>query len=421
MFLHQHPLIQRTITLSWALTLACSSVGCAVHDDMPGGAAGYPVAPQFSQAFQETYRVGSFSAMDSLSPHCILEPAAQPLALSKAAAEPAFQYKFDGRQLALDDYMQRQRATAVLVLKDGNLLAERYNYERTPQHRLLSNSIAKTIVGLAMGKALQEGRVHSLEDTAAAYEPRLADTLYGQTRLINLMRMASGAKFVEDYSGRDDLTRFNQATRTQGSVRAAGTVTQRVATEGSTFNYSSAETLVLALVLRAATGQSLCRYVGEKIWQPMGAESRATWLTNPIDQTELAAGNFNATARDYARLGWLMANDGQRGGVSVLPRDYLLRMTDPALQPEQFRPGRMNNKGSTFFGYGLQTWLLPGKTRRFVMLGIYGQAILVDPALKLVVVHMAAAKDAAGDASGAHMNLERMALWRGIVGHYGKW
>ena len=394
----------------------------AAPDEEPlGKSSAYPVAPRLAQAFQERYRVGSFSAMDSLSPHCTLAPAAQPLPLPKAASEPAFRYQYDGKTLSLDDYMQRQRATAVLVLKDGEIVAERSNYGRLPEHRLLSNSMAKTIVALAMGKALEEGRIRSLEDTAADYEPKLAGTLYGQTRLINLMRMASGAQFVEDYSGHDDLARFNLVTRKQGSAAGAQAITVRSAPEGSVFNYASAETLMLGLVLRAATDQSLCRYVSDKIWQPMGAESGATWLINPVDQTEQAAGNFNATVRDYARLGWLMANDGQRDGQSVVPRDYLLKMTDASRQPEAFRPGRMQNKGSTYMGYGLQTWLLPGSTRRFVLLGIYGQAIMVDPALKLVVVHMAVAKDASGDASGSHMGAERNALWRGIVARYGNW
>ena len=82
-----------------------------------------------------------------------------------------------------------------------------------------------------------------------------------------------------------------------------------MAPEGTVFNYASAETQMLGLVLRGATGQSLCQYIGEKIWQPLGAESRATWLTNPVDQTEQAAGNFNATVHDYARLGLLLANE----------------------------------------------------------------------------------------------------------------
>lgn len=393
----------------------------APDEELLGKSAGYPAAPSLAQAFQERYRVGSFSAMDSLSAHCTLEPSAQPLPLPKAAIEAQFQYRFEGKTLTLDDYMQRQRATAVLVLKDGQIVAERSNYQRQPEQRMLSNSMAKTIVALAIGKALEEGLIRSLDDRAADYEPGLAGSLYGQTRLINLLRMASGAQFIEDYSGHDDLARFHQAMRKLGSIAAAQTVTQRAAPEGSVFNYASAETQMLGLVLRAATGQTLCRYVGDKIWQPMGAESRASWLLNPVDQTEMAAGNFNATLRDYARLGWLMANDGQRAGQSVIASDYLLNMTEAQRQPEAFRPGRMQNKGSTYMGYGLQTWLLPGSTRRFALLGVYGQAILVDPALKLVVVHLAVAKDASGDASGSHMGAERNALWHGIVARYGQW
>ena len=407
--------------LCYAILWIGSVCYAAPDEELLGKSADYPVAPSLSQAFQERYRVGSFSAMDSMSAHCTLAPAAQPLPLTKAASEHAFQYRFDGKTFTLDDYMQRQRATAVLVLKDGEIVAERSNYERKPEQRMLSNSMAKTIVALAFGKALEEGRIRSLDDRAADYEPRLAGSLYGDTKLINLLRMASGAQFLEDYSGRDDLARFNQAARKQGSIAAAQTVAQRAAPEGSGFNYASAETLMLGLALRAATGQSLCHYIGEKIWQPMGAESQATWLINPLDQTEMAGGNFSATVRDYARLGWLMANDGQRDGHAVVSREHLLNMTDAGRQPEAFRPGRLQNKGSTYLGYGLQTWLLPGSTRRFALLGVYGQAIMVDPALKLVVVHMAAAKDASGDASGAHMGAERNALWHGIVARYGRW
>lgn len=416
------------MTMNYARTLLCLALAlgqapgwAAPDEDLLGKAAGYPVAPRLGQAYQEGYRVGSFSAMDSLSPHCTLEPSAQPQPLPKAASEPAFRYKLDGRTLTLDDYMQRQRATAVLVLKDGQIVAERSNYDRKPEQRLLSNSMAKTIVALGIGKALEEGRIRSLDDAAAAYEPKLAGTLYGQTKIINLLRMASGAQFVEDYSGKDDLARFNQTTRTQGSAAGSQVVTERVAPEGTLFNYASAETQMLGLVLRGATGQTLCQYIGEKIWQPLGAQARATWLVNPVDQTELAAGNFNATVHDFARLGLLLANDGQRDGKAIIPRDYLLRMTDASQQPPAFRPGTMQNKGSTYMGYGLQTWLLPGSHRRFVLLGIYGQAIFVDPDLKLVIVHMAVAKDASGDASSTHIGAERNALWRGIVAAYGNW
>jgi CubicO group peptidase (beta-lactamase class C family) len=178
---------------------------------------------------------------------------------------------------------------------------------------------------------------------------------------------------------------------------------------------------VLGLVLQGATKRTLCDYVDEKIWKPIGAQARATWLLNPVDKVELAQGGFNATLRDYARLGLMMANDGHVGHATVVSRDHLLAMTDAAQQPEAFRPGRMQYHGSTYNGYGFQTWILPGSHRRFALLGVYGQAIFVDPVLSLVVVHTAVGKDASGDASGNHLGVERDALLRGIVSNYGNW
>lgn len=71
------------------------------------------------------------------------------------------------------------------------------------------------------------------------------------------------------------------------------------------------------LPLAGAAGQSLCSYVGIRNWQPLGSESRASRLLNPVGQTDIAAGNFDATLRDYARLGWLTANDGRRDSLTV--------------------------------------------------------------------------------------------------------
>jgi CubicO group peptidase (beta-lactamase class C family) len=398
-----------------------ASCMAAPDEALLGKAQGYPVAPSFAQAYQEAYRVGSFSAMDRISPHCVIAPSAQPQPLPRAPVEPALRYFFDGAAHSLDDYMQRQRATAVLVLKDGAIVAERSSYGRRPEDRMLSNSMAKTLLALAIGKALEAGHIRALEDRADTYATELAGTLYGETRIIDLLRMASGARYVEDYSGHDDHARFSKRVRSAGLRSAAQTITERAAPAGTVFNYASAESQILGQVLRAATGQSICRFFSEQLWQPLGAESPATWLTNPVDQTEIVSGNFNATVHDYARLGLLLANDGQREGQAIVSRDYLLRMTDPAQQPPAFRPGQLQINGSRYFGYGLQTWLLPSAHRQFALLGIYGQAILVDPELRLVMVHLAVGKDAASDQSGHRMDLERDALWRGLVAHYGRW
>ena len=412
---------RRTLLLALLAGAAAATRAAAPDEDPLGKDAGYPVAPSLAQAYQERYLVGSFSAMESLGPACTVAPAKQPLPLNKAASETTFAYRFRGRALTLDDYLQRQRVTALLVLKDGAIVAERYNYQRNATHRMLSNSMAKTITALALVKALEEGLIRSFDDTAETYVPDLKGSLYGKTKLVNLLRMASGARYVEDYTPSDDRARFNAMARRLGVVPAARSITEREDEQGQRFNYAGAQTEVLGLVVRGATGRSLCDYVAEKIWQPIGAQYPASWLLNPLDRVERAQGGFNASVHDYARLGWMMANDGQAGGQTVVSREHLLDMTDPQRQPEAFRPGRMQHRGSSYAGYGFQTWLLPGTQRRFVLLGIYGQAILVDPALKLVVVHTAVGKDASGDASGNHLGAERDALFRGIVAHYGAW
>lgn len=411
----------RPLLLPLLVLMGAGAVVAAPDEEALGKSAGYPVGRSMAQAFQEPYIVGSFSAMDSFNPSCALAPATEPLALKKAATEPSFRYRFDGRTLTLDDYMQRQRATGLLIVKDGEIVAERYNYQRTADMRMLSNSMAKTITALAVLKALEDGLIRSLDDPAETYVPDLKETLYGQTRIVNLMRMASGARYVEDYSAHDDRRVFNDTARRLGVAQAARLVTQRAEPQGQRFNYAGAQTEVLGLVVRGATGRTLCDYADETIWKPIGAESPATWLINPVDKVELAQGGFNATLRDYARLGLMMANDGRGPHAAVLSRDHLLAMTDAQQQPEAFRPGRMPYHGSTYYGYGLQTWILPGSHRRFALQGIHGQAIFVDPALKLVVVHTAAGKDASGDASGAHLGAERDALLRGIVARYGNW
>jgi CubicO group peptidase (beta-lactamase class C family) len=412
--------IHRLLAASWLLAAGAAALG-APDEDLLGKAAGYPAGHTQREAYQPAFMVGSFSAMDSFLPSCSLPPAAEPLPLRKADSEPGFRYRFAGRTLTLDDYMQRQRVTGLLVLKDGEIVAERYGYERRADMRMLSNSMAKTVVALGVLKAVEEGAIRSLDDTAESYVPELKGTLYGQTRLVNLLRMASGARYVEDYTPHDDRRAFIETSRARGVLAALRGITERAEPQGERFNYAGPHTEALALVLRAATGRTLCDYVGATVWQPLGAEARATWLLNPVDQLELAQGGFNATLRDYARLGLMLARDGQGPRGAVLSREHILAMTDASRQPEAFRPGRMDHHGSSYFGYGLQTWLMPGTHRRFALQGIHGQAIFVDPDLNLVVVHTAVGKDAAGDASGNHLGAERDALLRGIVARYGNW
>ncbi len=218
--------------------------------------------------------------------------------------------------------------------------------------------------------------------------------------------MTSGVPFTENYDGRDDYARHFEAIDRGGIEYAMSLPSERKAPQGSHFSYSSAETAVLGIILRRATGVSVSEYLTPRLWQPIGAETSALWRADKTG-LERTGGHFNATLRDYARLAIVLANDGVRPDdphrTQIIPTKYLVEATDWRRDPAAFRPGT----ASPTFGYGYQFWLFPGERRRFALLGVYGQMIFIDPEQKLVMILMSAA----ADAKPAAMVKDALGLW----------
>jgi CubicO group peptidase (beta-lactamase class C family) len=404
--------MRRLMIPTLLLALLTHPAHAAPDEELLGKSAGYPIGTPSTWFLGEHVRVGSFSHLDEILPHHTLKRSAVPLPLPKATNVPDIRYRFEEKDNTLDDFLNHQRVTGFLLIKDGQILAERYQYDRTAQNRFVSHSMAKSIVSLAVGMALAEKKIASLDDTVAKYVPKLAGSAYGETTIRNTLRMASGVAFNEVYDGKDDVTRFVRLRWAYDSIKALREFNTREAEQGTRFHYASSETVALTVLLQAVTGMSLSEYLTPRLWQPMGAEADATWISYP-DGTDEGLGAFNATLRDYGRLGVLLANDGAIGGKQIIPKDYLLEATDWHRHPEAFHPKR----ATPFFGYGYQFWLLPGETRRFALFGVYGQAIFVDPGLKLVMVTTAATKTP--DVVTESYPRERGALLRSIIEKYG--
>ena len=406
-----------------ALICAGAPLSAAPDEDRLGRALGYPVGTRATWFTDESVRVGSFTHQGEIPGLLggnanVLAPARTPMPLPRATEEPPIRWRIGTETgLTVDDYLARQRIMGLVIVKDGVVQLERYQYARTPEHRFVSHSMAKSILSIAVGLALEEGRIESLDDRADRHAPALAGTLLGATRLRNLLRMASGARCTEVYDGRDDAARVNAAIVRGGVESAAAVLTERERDEGERFAYCSAHSHVLAAVVRGATGQTLSEYLTPRLWQAIGAETSALWRA---DRTglEAAGGNFSATLRDWARLGIVLANDGVRSDAPqqpIVPREYLLEATDWHRAPPAFRPGR----ATPYFGYGHQFWTYPGETRRFALLGVFGQMMFVDPSQRLVVVQTAA--NATAQAGRTSLAREADAFLRGVVAHYGRW
>jgi CubicO group peptidase (beta-lactamase class C family) len=379
-----------------------------------GKAQDYPLGTAATW-YNNPYRVGAWSALDRV-PGVRTRPVArapQASPLPHAAQPAAISYRYRNLRYSVADYLERQRATGLLVLKNGEIVAEHYRYARKDDARFLSFSMAKSVTALLVGQAQARGLIASLDDPAEKYVTALAGSPYGASTVRQLLRMSSGLTFTERYDGADDIARLSRAG---AGAPGAGTpldvlrsITARHSPAGDKFVYASAETDVLGRVLAAATGKSVAELTSEWLWKPMGAEHEAFWRISS-DGQEQSYGAFNASLRDWGRLGLLLANDGKAGAQQLVPADYLLDATDPARQPEAFRP----RKATPYFGYGYQFWLLPMKQRSFVMQGIHGQGLYVQPSSGLVMVLTSVWESASGR-QDPQPHEERDALWRGVL------
>jgi CubicO group peptidase (beta-lactamase class C family) len=387
----------------------------ALDEEISGKSVGYPIGTPRTWFYDESVRVGSFSNIDRILPYNSLRKSSAPSKLEPAGSALRLSYRFESRTLTLSDFLDRQRVTGLMVIKDGRVLAEHYQYDRNARHRFISNSMAKSITSLAIGFALAETKIRSLDDRVSVYVLTLAGSAYGETTIRNILRMGSGVTFSEVYNGKDDLARFGARRAVDGTLPALRMLSEREAQEGTRFKYATVETVVLVALLRAVTGMSLADYLTPRLWQPMGAEADATWTVVGPDKTENGGGSFSATLRDYGRLGVLLANDGAIGNTQVLPKDYLIEATDWRRHAEPFQPG----KATRGMGHGYQFWTFPGQKRRFALVGVYGQSIFVDPELKLVLVITAAARNA--NVWKETLGPERDALWRALVTTFGAW
>jgi CubicO group peptidase (beta-lactamase class C family) len=360
--------------------------------ELYGAADRYPIpnptlARLQGNPYEPKYRVGAFSHFDELFPTRRIERARTPWAFKYERADIRYFYKRN--QSSLTDYLSRNPVTGLLIAKDDRILFESYQYARTDRNRLISQSMAKSIMGILIGIAISEGAIKSVDDIAQTYVPGFEGTEYGKTPIRDLLHMSSGVDFGEERDGSRDLNRLWRDMvlglgPTKGTIENIVQFNQRIAPPGTRYCYASIEPDVLGIVLHNAVNKSASDYLHEKVWEPIGAEADATWLVD-AQGYEVAHGFFNAVLRDYARLGRMLAHDGAWEGKQIIPSQWMIEATTVRPLDSYLAPG----KAMPDFGYGYLLWLLPGARRQFALVGANGQRICVDPSSKLVMVQTA--------------------------------
>ncbi len=205
----------RMILTLMVCVVACASPATTTRDTLVGGgepqprfATGGPDAEDLGASmgypkgtpatfWRTRSRVGSYSHLDEIFRGRLIHKAPTPSRLERVA-EPRITFlTFRGADLTLDDYLSHNPTTGLLIARGDTILVERYQYGRTDRHRFTSWSMAKTVTAMLIGIAIDEGRIRSVDDLAAAYVPALAGTEYGRTSLRHLLQMSSGVRFNE--------------------------------------------------------------------------------------------------------------------------------------------------------------------------------------------------------------------------------
>lgn len=300
--------------------------------------------------------------------------------------------------MTVDDYFTRQSVAGLLVIKDGKILYERYGLGNTEDSKWISFSVAKSVVSMLIGAAIHDGYIASVDEKVSDYLPRLRGSSYDQSSIGNLLQMASGVQWNEDYADPES----DVASARWGTIELYDYLRNkpRAAAPGEVFNYNTAETNLAGTLLRSAIGNNLSTYLSEKIWQPFGMESDASWNLTEPGGGEFGGCCINATLRDYGRIGLFALAEGRLAdGTEVLPRGWMKQSTSPS-------------KG--YEGYGYFWWLQGDGV--FSASGIFGQGIYIDPDKKIVIALHSARGAASVDADWA---LET-ALFKAITNAVGK-
>ncbi len=275
----------------------------------------------------------------------------------------------------LTDYLIKYDAIAFLVIQNGQLISENYFKNYNQNSKTNSFSMAKTILTLMLGKAIEEGYIESFNQPATDFLPEFKDDPKGKLATVgSFSSMTSGYDWDEHYYSPfsptvelfygDDVENFVLSGYFSSKPE-------------DTFYYSSASTQLLAVVLHRALKAknpewTLSSYLSEKFWRPLGMNDDALWHLD-AQGMELAYCCVNTNARNFAKFGQLMLQNGHWNGQQLISADFVQQM---------HQPFKADN-------YGYSIWL-NGKNDPdyYAFRGHLGQRIIIVPEKDLVIVRL---------------------------------
>lgn len=360
--------------------------------DRWGEAAGFPTGwgpPGQRQQWEgyTEYHVGNFSGgLETMFPSKTIKCSGSPAPLVTSTRKIRVSAFFDA-----SDYADRTNASSLLVGRGGEIWHEEYRFRRTADMRLFGWSMTKSVVSLLFGIAFDEHLIEGLDDPVGKYVVDFSGHSLADTTLRNLLNMSSGANICQERcEPKNSFERFEYSqigyspNRGRNTDMAKGLLDfswGRSEPQGTRFNYSEICPQLIAWVLQSVFRMPLYAIAEQYLWEPMGAEADAAWLTD-AKGFALAAAGFSATLRDWARLGFLVANDGAAQGRQIVSKSWIDECSRHSDRDQQVR----YNVALKGRGYRNFFWHQDAEGRVIRMAGAKGQFVVIDRKTKTVLV-----------------------------------
>ncbi len=327
----------------------------------------------------------TFRSIDAMFEVIRVPTSGQPSVLKEHPAALDFTYTFEGHQIAAQEFLERTYTNALLVIKNDEIVFERYLNNTTPDTHFLSMSMAKSVTSILIGMAISDGAIASVNDPIVKYVPELKGTGYDGVTIRQALMMRSGVEWNEryDFGKESPMQQLHNAAIVENRIRFTEPALHaaRAHPPGEVFNYSTLETGVLGLVIAHAVKRPLPQYMADRWWRRAGMQSEGFWLADgspPLGRAVNGMG-FNAVLRDYGRIGLMMLHGGRANGIRLLPAAWVREATS-AQGAQPAIPGSTR-------GYQYQWWTFLGSDA-YCAIGLQGQYLYVDPKTQTVVVKL---------------------------------
>ncbi len=269
-------------------------------------------------------------------------------------------------------YLARYQTVAYLIIKGGKIEYEEYWGGYDDKHLCNSFSMAKTLVTLLLGKAIESGCIQGLDQKVGDFLPPFRRGLASELTVGDLSNMRTGLKWKESY-----YAPFTAMTKAYYDSGLDSLVLRLKVVEkpGQRFDYVSCATQLLAMVIRKASGQTLSAYLSENFWKPLGMNGDGLWSLDRAGGVEKAFCCVNTHARNLAKFGQLLLQNGNWDGAQLVDSAFVKQMTHPAAAD------------SPQYGYGL--WMdYQNNPPFYAMIGHGGQYVTAIPTCDMVVVRL---------------------------------